>query len=125
MGVIPLWGYPAALAAALALVVGIQTARVENLHRDLTAAREQTKAARDLTAASERGRDREARAALASFEGLQTTCVAMNAAAIQKGRTIERIVSAPGPVAGGARGIVGALELRELVGQAPAVPGTP
>ena len=121
----PLWGYPAVLAAALVLLLGIQTARVDRLHRDLSAAREQTKAARDLTAASERGRDREARAALASFEGLQTTCVAMSAAAIQKGRTIERIVSAPGPVAGGARGIVGALELRELVGQAPAAPGTP
>jgi hypothetical protein len=123
--VIPLWGYPASLAAALALVFGIQTARVDRLHLDLTAAREQTKAARDLTAASERGRDREARAALASFEGLQSTCVAMSAAAIQKGRTIERIVSAPGPAAGGSRGIVGAIELRELVGQAPAAPGTP
>lgn len=121
----PLWGYPAALAAALALLLAMQTGRVDRLHRDLSAAREQTKAARELTAASERGRDREARAALANFEGLQTTCVAMSAAAIQKGRTIERIVQAPGPAAGVPRGIVGAGKLRELVGQAPAAPGTP
>ncbi|NBW19513.1 MAG: hypothetical protein EBR82_67220 [Caulobacteraceae bacterium] len=121
----PLWGYPAALAAALALLLGIQTVRVDRIRLALAASIEETKAARDLTAASERGRDREARAALANFEGLQSTCVAMSAAAIQKGRTIERIVQAPGPAAGVPRGIVGAGELRELVGQAPAAPGTP
>lgn len=114
------------MAVALAVVgagAGVQTWRIERLHGDLREARVQVTAANEATKASEAARDREARAATASYEGLQTTCTTLAAAGIQKGRTIERIISAPAPVAGGHRGIVGAGELRGVIGQTAA--GTP
>ena len=119
-----LTGWLAAAIAALTLAGAVQTYRIERLHSDLKVAREQTKAAKELTKASENARDRESKAATASFEGLQTTCATMSAAGIQKGRTIERIVSVPSPPAGGSRGIVGAGELRGVLGQ-DAGPRTP
>jgi hypothetical protein len=42
---IPGWLAAVAGAAALVLLLGVQTARVDRLHRDLSTAREQTKAA--------------------------------------------------------------------------------
>lgn len=107
--------------AVLLAGAGVQTWRIERLHADLSVSREQTKAKEALRLASEQARDRESKAATVSFEGLQTTCTTLGAAGVQKGRTIERIISAPAPVAGGKRGIVGARELRGVLGQhAPA-----
>lgn len=103
--------------AVLLSAAGVQTWRIERLHGDLREAREQTKSANALTKAGEEARDREAQTAKTSFEGLQTTCTALGAAGIQKGRVIERIVSAPPPVAGKPRGLVGAGELRGIMGQ--------
>jgi hypothetical protein len=80
----------------------------------------ETKAANDRANANAAARVREAAAALASYDGLKQTCDAGLKLAVTRGRTIERIVSAPAP-ASGSRGIVDAGQLRGVVGQdAPA-----
>ena len=106
--------------AVLVSFAGIQTWRIERLHGDLKVAREQTKAADKLRVSSEQAREREGKAATAAFEGLQTTCTALGVAGVQKGKVIERIVSAPPPAAGARRGLVGAGELRAVIGEPPA-----
>jgi len=74
--------------------------------------------------ASEDARKREAATAVTAYEGLQETCTAGLALAVTRGRTIERIVSTPARP-DGLRGIVGAGELRDVVGQAPDAHGRP
>lgn len=116
--------WTASILAVLALIVGTQ-AYIGKLRRDLVQARAETTAAREALDASENTRDREAKAATASFEGLQETCGKLAVAGIQKGRTIERIVSTPAPASGGRGGIIGGIELRGLVGQEDATPAPP
>jgi hypothetical protein len=110
--------------AALLAAGGLQTWRVERLKDDVAAVEKERDAKEALRKASEQARDRESKAATASFEGLQDTCTAGFAAAIGRGQVIERIVQAPA-VVNGKRRIIGAGELRATLGQDTAPARTP
>lgn len=113
-------GAIAALVLALAFVNG----HAGRLQRDLDVRTTERNAARTALTVSEAARVTDRATATTSYEGLQTTCTAGLALAVNRGRTIERIVSAPAP-AGGLRGSVGAGQLRDIVGQAADADGRP
>jgi len=114
-----------AIGGAVLLVgAGVQTYRIDRLKDDVAAVERERDAKEALRVASEAARDRESKAATASFEGLQSTCQAGFAAAIGRGQTIERIIQAP-PVVGGKRRIIGAGELRATLGQDTPAARTP
>lgn len=104
-----------ALAVSMGLV-GVQTWRLDRVKADLVEQQIATKTAEAKTRASEEARAAEAAAATASFEGLSSACEAGLKIAVQRGRTVERIISAP-PRPDGSRGLVGARELRDVVGE--------
>lgn len=106
-----------ALPIGLALLVlafgGLSVALLEQQGR----LEEQLRQAGAGLASERAAKDAAAKAATASYNQLQTACRADLVAAIKGGRTIERIVSAPAPAPGAPRGIVGAGELRDIVGE--------
>lgn len=104
--------------AAAALFGGVQTWRIGNLKHDVDKANGRAEAWKGVAANIQGLREGEAKAATASYEGLQSTCSTAFADAVSKGRTIERIIQTPRP-AGGGRRIVTADQLRELVGETP------
>ena len=81
-------------------------------------ARQRTRAdmAEAALVATAKARTDERADASAAYESLAKTCTADFAAAISKGRTIERILQAPPPAAGAPRGLVSAGELRNIIG---------
>lgn len=105
-----------AAIVALVLALAFTNGRLARTQGALAAQVVKTKAANDRAEANAAARLRETAAARASYDGLKETCDAGLKLAVTRGRTIERIVSAPAPVGGG-RGIVGALQLRGVVGQ--------
>lgn len=113
-----LLGGTAAVFAALTLAVGVQTARLDHAKADLVKERAAAAQAKALAGASEEARGREAEGAKTAYAGLQASCDAGLKIALQRGKAIERILSAPAPASGG-RGIVGADSLRDIVGQSP------
>lgn len=109
------WWREAAIGV-LVLLLATQTYRIDRLHRDLADAQARTVIARAETKASEATRAREAGTSKDAFESLRQTCDAGLKLAVQRGRTIEHIVSTPARP-DGSRGLVGALQLRDVVGQ--------
>jgi hypothetical protein len=102
---------------ALALGLAVTAGHAQRLGRDLAVRTAERDAARTAVTVSEKARTRDAAAAVASYDSLQTTCAAGLAAAVTRGRTIERVTTAPARP-GGLRGIIGARELRDVVGEA-------
>lgn len=124
MGALALRFWYVPVIAALVLAVAAVGGHASRLSRDLTTRTTERNAARNLVTVSEAARKRETDAARVSYEGLQTICTAGLALAVTRGRTIERIVSAPARP-GGLRGIVGADQLRDVVGQTTDAHGRP
>ena len=109
---------------ALGLALAVLQGHAARLERDLGVRTAERDAARATVTASEAARAGERATCTASYEGLQKTCTAGLAAAVTRGRTIERVTTRPARP-GGLRGIIGADELRDIVGEAPAGNGRP
>lgn len=116
------WYVP--VIGALVLALAALNGHASRLSRDLDVRTTERNAARTALAVSEAARVTDRKAATASYEGLQTTCTAGLALAVNRGRVIERIVSAPAP-AGSVRVGASADQLRVIVGQAADPEGRP
>lgn len=110
--------------AGLAIALAAMAGHAQRLERDLGVRTAERDAAQRAVTASEAARATERATCTASYEGLQTTCTAGLAAAVTRGRTIERVTTRPARP-GGLRGIIGAGELRDIVGETPAGHGRP
>lgn len=110
------WWVGALAAAGLALAA--MSGHAARLERDLGVRTAERDAARLAVTVSETARKREAATAVTSYEGLQTTCTAGMALAVSRGRAIERVTTRPARP-GGLRGLIGAGELRDIVGETP------
>lgn len=110
--------------AALGIALAVLQGHAARLERDLGVRTAERDAARLAVTASETARAGERATCTASYEGLQTTCTAGMALAVSRGRAIERVTTRPARP-GGLRGIIGAGELRDIVGETPAGHGRP
>lgn len=109
------WWAPVILALCIACA-GMMKMN-DKLRDERNAARADAVAYASARAASEKARQTDQIAATSSYDALQDTCSAGITDAINRGRTIERILYRPAP-AGGGRAVVTDVELRGLLGQA-------
>lgn len=105
-----------ALGAAVAGLVGLWLTMG---HYKAQAAEQRARAdkAEALAAKLTDARTKDQQAAQASYNAMQESCRTDVVAAIKGGRTVERIINAPAPIPGASRGIVGAGELRDIIGE--------
>lgn len=111
LGTWRLWLLGGLVAALLAVGVAANGWR-----KEVAAQRARAVAAERALVETARARLDDQKAAQGNYEDLARTCTADFAEAIKRGRTIERIIQAPAPIAGAPRGIVTADELRDVVG---------
>jgi len=107
------------IVAALILAIGfgvVQTWRIGRLKYEASVAAGEIKALQKAKEESEALRDKEGDAATASFDAQTAACSTNFAAALSRGRLIERAINAPSNP-DGSRGIIGAGVLRPILGQ--------
>lgn len=116
---LPLLG--GALGAAV-LGFAVQTWRVSELKADVARLRGEVKAASEAAKLSEALRAQEQAQDKASFSDLSSRCEQRVITAIDSAKAIEEVTyaNAPAPAGVAARPIVGAGQLRRIIGQAPA-----
>jgi hypothetical protein len=111
------------IAAALILALtfaGVQTWRIGRLKYEANVAAGEIKALQKAKDDSEALRDREGDAATASFDAQTAACSTNFAAALSRGRLIERAINAPSNP-DGSRAIIDASVLRPILGQTGSV----
>lgn len=112
----PLIGH---IVAALILALGfggVQTWRIGRLKHEANVAAGKITALQTAKDESERLRDEEGDAATASFDAQSAACSTNFAAALSRGRLIERAINAPSNP-DGSRAIIDASVLRPILGQ--------